>query len=140
MDIRFLVTLALLVPSIGITAETILPGLYETTVNTEVKMGTMVLPPNTARQTTCITAEDVANGPPLPKPDDADCEVQKYDIGNGKLNMELVCSMQGGEGRMIGTGSYTNDSYEMNNLFKMKTQGMEMEMKSVAQGRRIKDC
>ncbi|NKB98333.1 MAG: DUF3617 family protein [Pseudomonadales bacterium] len=140
MDMRFLVTLTLLVPGFGMAAETILPGLYETTVNTEIKMGAMELPPNTARQTTCITAEDVANGPPVPQPGDADCDVQKYEFGNGKLNMEMVCSMQGGEGRMIGTGSYTNDSYEMNNLFKMKTQGMEMEMKSVAQGRRIKDC
>ena len=103
-------------------------------------MGDMEMPSRSSAEKDCITAEDVANGPPLPEPDEADCEIIKYEFGGGELDMEMVCQIQGGEGRMVGTGSYTDDTYEMNNQFKMKAQGMQMEMNSVATGRRIGDC
>ena len=132
--------LTLLLPVAAMAADTIQPGRYETTVSTEMKMGSMQMPARSSQQSSCITEEQVANGPPLPDPENADCEVVEYEFADGELAMEMVCRMEGGEGRMVGTGTYTSDSYEMNNQFKMEVQGMVMEMNSIAKGQRVGDC
>ena len=64
----------------------------------------------------------------------------KYALSSGELEMEMVCQIQGGQGRMVGTGSYSDDTYEMNNRFSMNTQGMQMELNSVVDGRMVSNC
>ena len=137
---RYIILVCCLIPGLVWASDTIEPGLYETTVTTKMKMGDMQMPARTITQTNCITAEDAANGPPLPEPDDAECEVIKYEFGSGELDMEMVCQIQGGQGRMVGSGSYSDDTYEMNNRFSMNAQGMQMELQSVAAGHRVSDC
>ena len=133
--------MVLSLPVIGLANETILPGLYKTTVTSKVKMGGMEMNAPTAEQEDCITEEDVASGPPIPESgDDMDCEVHEYEYGSGRLSLEMTCRMQGGEGRMVGTGSYTKDTYQMTNQFKMKAQGMDMEVNSEVKGVRLGDC
>ena len=131
----------LLFVAFGVSAsDTITPGLYKSTIRMEMTMGTMKMPERTMEREECITAEDVASGPPIPEPDEADCEVLKYEFGGGKIAMEMSCSMQGGQGRMVGTGTYTANSFEMQNHFKMQAAGVQMEMKSFVTAHRVKDC
>ena len=112
------VTLGGVVNAVADTSLT--PGLYETRVEATTKMGDMQLPPNIQTSSNCITAEDIANGPPDMLPDDGQsCETLKYEFGDGKIEMEMVCQIQGGEGRMVGTGTYTSDSFQMQNKMKM---------------------
>ncbi|MEM7365324.1 MAG: DUF3617 family protein [Pseudomonadota bacterium] len=139
------VVFAVLSLSVVLTAgatETISPGLYRSTAETTMKMGNMEMPPRASRNEQCITAEDAAKGPPVPMPEDGrtDCDLRSYEFGDGKIAMEMACTMPGGEGVMVGTGSYTHDSFDMVNNFKMDAQGMQMEMSVTIKSERVGDC
>lgn len=141
MDLRPYLLVGFFAASIAHAEDTIMPGLYDLTVNTEMKMGDMSMPGRSMNEQHCLTAEDVAKGPPVPEPgDDAECEVTQYELSGGSFTMAMSCTMDGGSGQMVGSGTYTKDSYEMNNVFKMKAQGMEVEMRSKAVGKRLKAC
>ena len=141
MQRRYLLLLSMMVAATVDAADTISPGLYRNTAEITMKMGNMQMPPNTTRNEQCITPEDAAKGPPVPEPEDgAECELRSYEFGGGKIAMEMACTMQGGEGVMIGTGSYTDDSFNMVNNFKMKAQGIQMEVNTTITAQRVGDC
>ena len=142
MQLRSLLLLSIsLFVAFGVSAsDTIMPGLYKSTVITEMAMGAMKMPARTTERQECITAEDVANGPPMPSPDEADCDVVKYEVRGGKIAMEMNCTIEGGEGRMIGTGSYTSSAFEMQYSIKVKAAGVQMEIKSALTAQKVKDC
>lgn len=127
---------------LSISAEELTPGLYKTTVSFEGKMGQLSLPARTEERNDCITAQDIENGPPLSMPENtpSDCEVLNYEYGDGKLSMEMSCKMQGGEGKMVGSGTYTSDSFEMSTQMKLALPGAEMEMSTRSTGQRISGC
>lgn len=141
MTTRNIVLLCLLVPVAAVASDTITPGLYRTTVTMEMTMGDMKMPPRTEERDECLTAEDVEAGPNSWMPDNDDsCEMLKYEFGGGKLAIEMVCRMEEGEGTMVSTGTYTDDSYEMNSRMTMSAQGMQMETNSRVVGQRVSDC
>ena len=122
--------------------DTLTPGLYQTNVKVEAKMGDMQLPTRDRQQKDCITAEDIANGPPVAMPDDSssECQVQEYEMGGGQFSMRMSCTVQGGEGTMVGSGTYTDDSFEMTNEMNVSMQGINMRMTSKSTGKRIGSC
>ena len=140
MHPRNLLPLLFIFSTGALADDTITPGLYKSTIQTEMSMGDMQMPGRTMEQQECITAEDIAKGPPMAEPEDGDCEMVEYEFGGGDISMEMVCRMQGGEGRMVGTGTYTSDSFNMVNEFDMEAQGMKMKMRSTVNGKRVRDC
>ncbi|MEM7081002.1 MAG: DUF3617 family protein [Pseudomonadota bacterium] len=140
MDTRIAALLCLCFSGTVYAQETILPGLYQLTITTEMQMGDMQMPGQRIEEQHCLTAEDVANGPPVPEPGDAACETTEYEFGAGKFRMAMTCRMPEGEGQMTGTGTYSDERYEMENHFKMRAQGLDMQMRSKAIGERLRDC
>lgn len=118
------------------------PGLYQVTVQVNTQMGALKMPGEQDVSEECITAEDVASGPfdALPEDLQKDCETLKSEVANGQINMELKCNIMGGEGTLIGTGSYSTAAFNMKAEMKLEVQGMSMQMSADSSATRIGDC
>ena len=70
-----------------------------------------------------------------------DCEVVEYDVADGKIKMVLSCTItQGGKASIVGTGTYTNNSFQMNNKMIMNASGMDMEINTAISGEHQGGC
>lgn len=128
--------------TVAAAAQTMQPGLWETT--TEVKSMAMPnMPPGfkhpLAGRTTsmrhCVRAEDIAKAPEsVFQATDGKCRYTQFRMSGGTIDATMQC--QGGmTGRSKGT--FTATSYAMSNDVAM-TNGMKMSSKIT--GRRVGDC
>ena len=69
------------------------------------------------------------------------CEVVDYTVAGGNIRMELKCAVPGsGASTIIGTGTYTNSSWQMQNVMRMNSGGMSMEITTNVSGTRQGNC
>ena len=116
------------------------PGLWETTVTTEVQgmpAGMPGMGPQTRRE--CITAKDVNYTPQSGM--DKSCKVDQKQKDANTMTWTVQCNHQG---RMSsGRGEATTQGDSSSGFFEMNMQGGphgEMVMKSTFKSRRVGDC
>lgn len=137
----------------GVMAETIEPGLWQskTTIS---EMNIPGLPPQMAGKMKqsmaegrmrpsrhCVTEADVKK----PKEDffgaDKDCKFQRFTMGNGKMDIAMVCNREGSTQTMNMSGSYTPTTYSLDMAMNARGgEGEGMSMKGHVDARRVGQC
>lgn len=116
------------------------PGMYKITA----KVSSQQLPISSSHDSSeCITENQFLEDPQawMRQQSGQECEVVNYEVGGGVIHMELQCSMdQGGKASIIGNGTYTNTSFEINNQMSIEANGMKMEMNTAITGVRQGEC
>ena len=124
---------------VAFAADTINPGLYKITVTMDSPQGSQ-----TRTSESCLTEEDVTRGPnPMADQAGDECKLVRYDLGGGKLSMEMRCSGgPSGESVILGEGEYDDDSFNMVNKMTVKVPNLdvEMNMTTTSVGERIGEC
>ncbi|MEM9623683.1 MAG: DUF3617 family protein [Pseudomonadota bacterium] len=133
---------ALLISSgLALAADTPAAGLYNVTATTT--MSGMGMSRN-HEGTQCITEDQFTKDPQEWIGADQDpgqtCTVERYELGNGQMSMILQCSSDQGNATINGNGTYTRDSFTMDQTMKVSAQGMEMEFNTKLVGTRAGDC
>ena len=89
---------------------------------------------------TCLTQEEVE------QPDsrfftgeDADCTYERFSLKDGKIDSEMVCNVEGVRQRMVMSGDYGAESYDLSmRATSLSEQGIDMSMRVSA--KRVGDC
>lgn len=117
------------------------PGLYQVTVG----VNGAGMAPGTVQETAeqCITAEDLAADPAELLGDQAGmegCTIDNHSWGDGKITMNMSCSIEGVSAVAESLGSYNSTSYELTTTMTMKFGDTTIEMQSTIQAERVGDC
>ncbi len=133
---------ALTIPASVLSDSSPQAGLYDMRVNV-TGGGLFNRGPKEHSSQECITAEEFSQGPDAFAKQDqqSECKINNYILGDGEISMDVTCVMlEAVEANISGSGSYTQDSFELNNRMTMSTQGLELKMESQLVGKRIGDC
>ena len=91
--------------------------------------------------TSCISAEDAANGPDLKKAMGDRCSFTKYDVAGGRIATEVTCKMPTGQLVAHGEGSYSAEAYSSEGEGSMEMAGgRTMSLKSRNSGKWLGEC
>jgi len=123
-----------------IAAELPAPGMYK--ISAKVSSKQMPISGNN-ESNECFTENQFKDDPQawMRQQPGQECEVAIFDVADGAIHMELQCSMdQGGKATIIGNGTYTNTSFEMNNEMSIEVSGMKMNMNTTVTGVRQGEC
>lgn len=117
------------------------PGLYRVTVG----VSGQDLAPGTVEETVeqCVTKEDLDADPASVLGEHAGmegCTVTEHSWGNGKISMQMECSVEGADATAESRGTYNASGYELITTMIIKIGDMSMEMESFVRGERIDDC
>ena len=126
--------------TMAVAADLPKPGLYKMTGKTSSEQ-LPIRRTNTSEQ--YIEEGSFADNPKswMSNQRDQTCEVKRYDVADGTINMKMQCEVdRGGSASIVGTGTYTGSSFEMTNVIKMNMGGMAMEMRTEVSGERQGDC
>ena len=139
MKIILTVLLALL--SIAATAADFpQPGLYKVTAivsSQQMPIG------GTHASEECLQENQFLEDPEawMSKQPGQECEVVEYDVADGNIRMVMSCTItQGGKASIVGTGTYTSKSFQMNNKMTMNVSGMAMEINTAVSGEHQGGC
>jgi hypothetical protein len=112
------------------------PGLWETTITTEMAGMPMGVPPMTTKQ--CVTKEDLV---PDTSRGGQECDLVDTKIDGDTVNWHLRCNSQGMVTEGKGTITYQGDSYGGTIHMTMTGGPMgSMTMDQKISGRRVGDC
>ena len=111
------------------------PGLWETTVTTEMPGMPMAIPPMTTRS--CIQDTDLV---PDTRQPGQECELIEHSVEGNRVSWQIRCSSEGTI--IIGNGelTYAGDTYTGEVRMNMQQGGQSMQMTQSLQGRRIGEC
>jgi len=112
------------------------PGMWETTVKTEMPGMPVAVPPVTTKQ--CVTKQDLV---PDTSRGGQQCELLDTKINGDKVDWQIRCTSQGMTTEGTGTITYQGDSYA--GVIHMTMSGGPMGAMTMDQkisGRRIGDC
>ncbi len=116
------------------------PGLYKVTAELSSKQLPMT---RTHEMEECLSENEFLNDPAswASKQPGQECKAIRADVGGGKVDIELECVLDdGGKARMVGTGTYTSDSYQMTNVMRVQAHGMDVEMNTNMKAVYAGDC
>lgn len=111
------------------------PGMWETTVTTEMAGMPMSIPPVTTRS--CIRESDL-----VPQTDHPgqECELVEHDVSGNQVSWRIRCNTQGTTMTGHGEITYSGDTYTGRILMNMDQGGQSMEMTQSLEGRRVGEC
>lgn len=117
------------------------PGLYRVTVG----VSGQDLPPGTVQESVeqCVTEEDLAADPASILGEHAGmegCTITGHDWGNGKISMQMECSIEGADAAAVSRGTYNAAGYELITTMTIKIGDTTVDMESFVRGERIGDC
>lgn len=70
-----------------------------------------------------------------------ECQVVNYDLSNGAIQMQMLCTMPGGgQATINGSGTYHGSGFELNNQMNVNANGMQMEVNTTVTGTRQSSC
>ena len=111
------------------------PGLYD--IEVRMQLGPN-MPPQVHNEQKCITKDEFSDDPKTfmgqQPPGGPECKPVKYEIGNGKIDLEIQCSGI----TMVGTGTYSAQHFEMTNKMQGALQGLDISV--TATGTYKGDC
>lgn len=122
----------LVIPAVGIAAETMREGYWELTTTMEMPGMPMKMPPTQIKQ--CFTKEDVQDQKTAISTN-KDCTVTESNKIGNKVTWKMKCTGQSA-GDSSGVTEFNGDSFET--TMKMETQGQAMNMNIKA--RRLGNC
>lgn len=105
------------------------------------KRDTMPLPPSRPRRA-CLAKADAAKGPGLAFSNPDLCRVLNSSVQDGSFSFETECKATESADTILTktVGSYTPDSYSGRSTSIQRRDGMEIEMRSQIEGKRLGDC
>lgn len=117
------------------------PGLYRVTVG----VSGQGLPAGMVEESIeqCVTKEDLAADPTSILGEQAGmegCTITEHDWDNGKISMQMKCTIEGAEATAESRGTYSAGGYELVTTMKIMIEDTKIEMKSFVRGERIGDC
>ena len=117
------------------------PGLYRVTVG----VSGQDLPPGMVEESVeqCVTKEDLAADPTSIVGEHAGmegCSITKHDWANGRISMQMECSIEGAEASAVSRGTYSATGYELITTMTIKFGDTSVDMESFVRGERIGDC
>ncbi len=117
------------------------PGLYRVTVDVHGQG----LPSGMVQEAVeqCVTKEDLAADPTSLLGENAGmegCTITKNEWGNGKIEMQMECSIEGTEATAISLGSYNASRYELKTVMTINFGDTSVEMETSVSAERIGDC
>ncbi|MGD2081475.1 MAG: DUF3617 domain-containing protein [Chromatiales bacterium] len=111
------------------------PGLWETTVRTEMPGMPIAVPPVTT--SSCVRETEVV---PQTEQPGQECEMTDQSVDGDRVSWQIRCNSQGTT--MIGNGeiTYAGDTYTGQVRMNMQQGGQSMQMTQSLEGRRLGDC
>ncbi len=137
--------------SLGISAstaaaQTVRPGLWETSITTDaVEMAggppglAAMMRGKTIRTKNCITPEQAARGPQDMLKSDKSCRFTRYAMAGGRLASEMTCNQRGMKMVATSSGTFSPTAFAMKGRTVM-TGEMAMTVASTITGRRLGAC
>ena len=116
------------------------PGLYKVVG----KVSSAMMPMSgTHESEQCIEAHQFNTDPNawMQQQQGQECEVVEYSLSGGNISMELKCNVQGsGTATIIGKGTYTDNSFQLQNVMHMGGSGMNIKITTDVTGTRQGSC
>ncbi len=133
--------LALTIQPAAAAPPSLQPGLYEISVQMEMKGMPMKMPASSFRH--CITSRDIADGSAYAgSKDNKDCKISNLKQSGNAVSYDFACVMQG-HGSMVGRTSGTSDAtgydMQMRGRFVPAMEGMS-EFSQKMRAKRLGDC
>ncbi len=133
--------LALTIQPAAAAPPTLQPGLYEISVQMEMKGMPMKMPVSSFRH--CITPQDIADGKAyVSSKDNKDCKISNLKQSGNAVSYDFTCAMQGHGsmvGRTSGTSHATGYDMQMNGRFVPAMEGMS-EFSQKMRAKRLGEC
>lgn len=116
-----------------------MPGMEGMPAQVMEKVKAEAMKPRTI--SSCMTEEDVkSHGGKVFGSGDDKCKYEKYEMSGGRIDAVMVCPGGTGEVRMAMTGTFTGDSFAVEQAMDMPGPRGAMHTKARVTGKRIGDC
>ena len=142
---RRILCLLLVLPLVAFADDSSSPepaaGLYRVTVGVSGQGLAAGMVEESVEQ--CLTEEDLAADPASILGEHAGiegCTITGYDWGNGKISMQMECSIEGADATAVSRGTYNGSGYELITTMTIKIGDTSVEMETSVHGERIGKC